>query len=54
VFQQAFRNRWLDRQAEFDIPRPKPPPPPEPTVQDDPVTDLVKNALDRLIQFLQD
>jgi penicillin-binding protein 1A len=54
VFQQAFRNRWLDRQAEFDIPRPKPPPPPEPTVQDDPVTDLVKNALDRLIQLLQD
>lgn len=57
VFQQAFRNRWLDRQAEFDIPRPKPPPPPpppEPTVQEDPVTDLVKNALDRLIQLLQE
>ncbi|WP_332774676.1 penicillin-binding protein 1A [Polaromonas sp.] len=27
VFQQAFRNRWLDQNAEFDIPRPRPAPP---------------------------
>src|SRR5665647_1021158 len=30
VFQQAFRNRWLDPKVEFDIPRPRPPPPPKP------------------------
>jgi hypothetical protein len=24
VFQQALRNKWIDQQAEFDIPRPKP------------------------------
>jgi penicillin-binding protein 1A len=24
VFQQALRNRWLDQQAEFEIPRAKP------------------------------
>ena len=26
VFQQALRNRWIDGQAEFDIPRPRPRP----------------------------
>ena len=34
VFQQAFRNRWLDVKAEFAIPRPQPAPPP--MQQDDP------------------
>ena len=28
VFQQAFRNKWIDQKAEFAIPRPKPRPPP--------------------------
>ena len=26
VFQQALRSRWIDAQAEFDIPRPRPQP----------------------------
>lgn len=51
VFQQAFRNRWLDPKVEFDIPRPKPPPPPEP--QDNPVTDIVNSAMDSLMQLLR-
>ncbi|MFZ2393645.1 penicillin-binding protein 1A, partial [Rhodoferax sp.] len=51
VFQQAFRNRWLDPKVEFDIPRPKPPPPPEP--QNNPVTDIVNSAMDSLMQLLR-
>ena len=53
VFQQAFRNRWLDPKVEFDIPRPKPPPPPEPLLPDNPVTDIVNNAMDSLLQLLR-
>jgi penicillin-binding protein 1A len=30
VFQQALRNRWIDQQAEFEIPRPRPKPKAEP------------------------
>jgi penicillin-binding protein 1A len=30
VFQQALRNKWIDQQAEFDIPRPRPKPKAEP------------------------
>ena len=56
VFQQSFRNRWLDRNAEFDIPRPRPrpppPPPPEPK-QDEPVSDVVNDLLERLLQQLR-
>ncbi|MEJ6022894.1 penicillin-binding protein 1A [Ramlibacter sp. PS4R-6] len=36
VFQQALRNRWIDPQAEFDIPRPKR----EPPRREDPVVDF--------------
>ncbi|MDI1247040.1 MAG: transglycosylase domain-containing protein [Rhodoferax sp.] len=54
VFQRAFRNRWLDPQVEFDIPRPRPAPPPEPLLPDNPVTDIVNNALDSLMDFLRD
>jgi penicillin-binding protein 1A len=53
VFQQAFRNRWLDRQVEFDIPRPRPAPPPEPLLPDNPVTDILNNAMDSLLQLLR-
>ena len=54
VFQQAFRNRWLDRQVEFDIPRPRPAPPPEPLFPGNAVTDIVNNALDSLMDLLKD
>ena len=33
VFQQALRQRWIDPQAEFDIPRAPPPPPAPPPAQ---------------------
>ncbi|MCM2297445.1 transglycosylase domain-containing protein [Rhodoferax sp.] len=54
VFQQAFRNRWLDGQVEFDIPRPRPAPPPEPLFPGNAVTDIVNNALDSLMDLLKD
>jgi penicillin-binding protein 1A len=34
VFQAAIRNRWIDANAEFDIPRPKRPPPLQESVRD--------------------
>jgi penicillin-binding protein 1A len=40
VFQQALRQRLIDRRAEFAIPRPKPPPPPEPAPQPEPQPEL--------------
>jgi penicillin-binding protein 1A len=40
VFQQAFRNRWLDSKAEFAIARP-PPPGPKNTALTDSVTDVL-------------
>lgn len=56
VFQQAFRNRWLDRQAEFDIPRPKPPPPPppppEPEPQQDPLSNIINEIMERFRPLL--
>ncbi|MCX7257407.1 MAG: transglycosylase domain-containing protein [Polaromonas sp.] len=36
VFQQAFRSRLLDQNAEFAIPRPRPAPPPEPQESQEP------------------
>jgi penicillin-binding protein 1A len=53
VFQQAFRNRWLDAKAEFDIPRPRPAPPPEPAQRDNPLSDIVNDVLDRLLRGLR-
>lgn len=52
VFQQAFRNRWLDRQVEFDIPRPRPPPPPEPEPLQDPLTNIVNEIMERFKPLL--
>ncbi len=52
VFQQAFRNRWLDANAEFDIPRPRPAPPPEQR-QEGPLTDIVNDVLGRLLRRLR-
>ncbi len=55
VFQQAFRNRWLDQNAEFDIPRPRPPPPPPPPEQrrDDPIGEIVNGVLGRILRQLR-
>ena len=57
VFQQAFRNRWLDAKAEFDIPRPRPPPPPEPepepASQDDPIADIVNDVMGKILRQFQ-
>jgi penicillin-binding protein 1A len=49
-FQQALRARWVDPQAEFDIPRPKPKPKaPEPG----PLEQIVNDVLGRLVRILQ-
>ena len=59
VFQQAFRNRWLDKNAEFDIPRPRPkppPPPPAPPSQqapEDVLGGLVNDVLGRILRQLR-
>jgi penicillin-binding protein 1A len=56
VFQQALRNRWLDQNAEFDIPRPRPPPPPEQQQQqrrNDPLTEIVNGLFGRILKQLQ-
>ncbi|MBA3774203.1 MAG: transglycosylase domain-containing protein [Ramlibacter sp.] len=49
VFQQAVRNRWIDAQAEFDIPRPRP----KPREQQDPLTEMVNDILGRIFKQLQ-
>ena len=56
VFQGAFRNRWLDRNAQFDIPRrlPQPPPPAErPQRQNDPLADIVNSLFGKILKQLQ-
>src|SRR4051812_24176922 len=45
VFQQALRNRWIDVNAEFDIPRPKRVPHPG-----DPVTEFLGNFFGALLK----
>jgi penicillin-binding protein 1A len=50
VFQQALRSRWIDSQAEFDIPRPRPQPPRR---VDDPLTEIVNDFLGRIFKQLQ-
>ena len=56
VFQQGFRNRWLDKDAEFDIPRPRPRPrpvPAEPPEGDNSLVDIVNDVLGNLLRKLQ-
>jgi penicillin-binding protein 1A len=48
VFQQGFRNRWLDQNAEFDIPRPRPAPP----VQA-PIMEIMNGLFGRIFRQLQ-
>ena len=48
VFQQAFRNRWLDSKAEFAIARPPPPGP-----KNAALTDIVHDVLGRLWRTLR-
>jgi penicillin-binding protein 1A len=50
VFQQSLRNRWLDANAEFDIPRPKPKPKQQPL---DPLMDIVNDVLGKIFKALQ-
>ena len=54
VFQQGFRNRWLDKDAEFDIPRPRPrPKPAEPQESNNPLVDMVNDVLGNWLRKLQ-
>lgn len=48
VFQQGFRNRWLDQNAEFDIPRPRPAPPAPP-----PIMEVMNGLFGRIFRQLQ-
>ena len=52
VFQQSLRNRWIQPEAEFDIPRPRPQPP-EPATPQDPVQDVINDLINRLFKVLQ-
>lgn len=52
VFQQGFRNRWLDKNAEFDIPRRRPEPA-EPQWEDNPLVGIVNNVLGNIWRKLQ-
>jgi penicillin-binding protein 1A len=54
LFQQSLRYRWIDSQAEFDIPRPRPQPVPVPHEPGrDPVQELVNELLGRIIKALE-
>lgn len=53
VFQQSLRYRWIDPQAEFDIPRPRPAPPPPRQHRDDPLMNIVNDLFGRLLRQLQ-
>ena len=53
VFQQSLRNKWIDAQVEFDIPRPRPRPREPARPRDDPLMDIVNNLLGRLFRQLQ-
>ncbi|MGH8858741.1 MAG: penicillin-binding protein 1A, partial [Polaromonas sp.] len=48
VFQQGFRNRWLDQNAEFAIPRTRPQPLPG-----NPITDIVNSVLGSILRQLK-
>jgi penicillin-binding protein 1A len=49
-FQQAQRNRWIDAQAEFAIPRPKPKPKEK---ERDPIERMVNDVLDAVVKIFQ-
>ena len=56
VFQQAFKNGWIDPKAQFDIPRSRPaaPPPPEaPPPASNPVMDALETVLEGLKEQLR-
>ena len=55
VFQQGFRNRWLDKNAEFAIVRSRrePAEPTEPQWRDNPLADIVNNVLGSILDTLQ-
>ena len=61
VFQGAFRNRWIDANAQFDIPRRiPPPPPPQPSAerqqrqqQNDPLADIVNSIFGKLLKQIR-
>ena len=55
VFQQAFRNRWLDVKAEFAIPRPQPAPPPLPDEmrRNEPLFEAVNGLFGRILRGLR-
>ena len=57
VFQGAFRNRWLDPNAQFDIPRRQPQPPVQQERpqqrQSDPLADIVNGLFGRILKQLQ-
>ena len=48
VFQQGFRNRWLDQNAEFDIPRPRPAPP-----EQAPIVEMMNGLFGRIFRQLR-
>ncbi|MDO8249718.1 MAG: transglycosylase domain-containing protein [Rhodoferax sp.] len=51
VFQQAFRNRWLDPNAEFDTPRPRPAPPEQ--RQNAPILEVVNGLFGTILRQLR-
>ena len=58
VFQQAYKNRWIDPKAEFAIARsrPKPPAPPEeavPVTPENPVMEAVDDVLQGILKQLR-
>ncbi len=52
-FQQSLRHRWIDPQAEFDIPRPRPAPRAAPQRPGDPLLNIVNDLFGRLLRQLQ-
>ena len=50
-FQQSLRYKWIDAQAEFDIPRPRPAPPRE--RPQDALSNFVNDVLGRILRQLQ-
>ena len=49
VFQQAFKNSWIDPKAQFDIPRSRPAaplPPEEPATKPNPVMDAIETVIE--------
>jgi penicillin-binding protein 1A len=54
VFQQSLRNRWLDANAEFDIPRPRPQPKPQPpSQQQNPLGTILNDIFGRIFKHIQ-